>query len=282
MLRLLVLLGGVALFIVGFRLYRRYRLLEDAPFIVIGSLPMGLVHVSGKCTGAKFGTSPLTQLPCFYYLVLIDEQGTDRGQSVCDEGGKTPFHLEDATGKVLVNPTLAVFDLTPSFQGVLGPKGVSRHVDESLGVPAPTEEHLRAYLVGQLGQSYAAYISRLRAEIQSAPPLGRKSKEARLHNVERRVATGFSGRTYQLTEYCLVNGRTCNIMGTCAENPAPADEHDRNLITRGENEKTFVITNKPERKAARDLRTRALLSILAGSALILLGCASILQWVGVF
>ena len=280
MLQLLVLLIGVGAFVQGFRLYRRYRLLEDAPFIAIRSVPMGLVHVTGKCTGSTCGTSPLTQLPCFYYYVSIEEKDSKGGwQTVCDARSETPFYLEDATGKVLVNPKLAEFDLTPSFQGVLGPNGGSRHVDESLGVPAPSEEHLHAYLVGQLSQFYAARIS---AERQSASAAGRKSKEVWLHYAERQMASGFTGRDYQLTEYCLVNGQTCNIMGTCAENPAPADEHDRNLITQGENEKTFIITNKPERKAETNLRTQALVVILAGAAFILLGCAFILQWVGVF
>jgi hypothetical protein len=190
--------------------------------------------------------------------------------------------VEDATGKVLVNPKLALFDLTPSFQGVLGPKGVSRHVDESLGVPAPTEEHLRAYLVDQLRQFYTARISQLRSEQWSALAAGPKSREALLHEAERGVATGFSGRTYRLTEYCLVNGRTCNVMGTCTENPAPSHEYDRKLITQGEKEKTFEITNKGERKAEAGIRSQAFLLILAGAFFILLGCGIILHWLGVF
>ena len=283
MLPLLALFGGVALFIVGFLRYRRYRLLRDSPFMPIRSVAMGLVHVSGKAAGAMSGVSPLTQLPCYYYHVLIEETDRQRGwRQVCHAAAATPFYLEDATGKVLVNPKLAQFDLAPSFQGVVGPTGGPRQLDESLGVPAPTEAHLRAYLADQLGQLYAARIRQMRAELQSESGAGAKMKEAYLHDAEKQVATGFANDNYRLTEYCLVGGRTYNVMGTCTENPSPADEHDRNLITQGQTEKTFNITDKAERKAEKKLRSDALVAILVGAFLILLGAAFVLQWAGAF
>jgi hypothetical protein len=87
------------------------------------------------------------------------------------------------------------------------------------------------------------------------------------------LSMDFGARTYRLTETCLVAGRACNVLGTCTENPSPADENDRNLIKRGENEKTFLITTKSEKQIEKSLRFRAFLLVVLGAALIVGGAA---------
>lgn len=52
-----------------------------------------------------------------------------------------------------------------------------------------------------------------------------------------------SGR-YQLTEYCILPDHDYNISGTCAENPTAKDLSDRNIIRKGTNERTYVISNQ--------------------------------------
>lgn len=59
------LVGGF-LFWLGFRKYREYRLLEDTPRAPVRSIPMGLVHLTGKSTGEHVLTSPLTRTPRLY------------------------------------------------------------------------------------------------------------------------------------------------------------------------------------------------------------------------
>jgi hypothetical protein len=62
-------------------------------------------------------------------------------------------------------------------------------------------------------------------------------------------------------------------MGTCTENPTPADENDRNLIKRGENEKTFLITTKSEKQIEKSLRLKAFFLVMLGAGLIVGGVA---------
>jgi hypothetical protein len=92
------------------------------------------------------------------------------------------------------------------------------------------------------------------------------------------VSQGFfnaaSGR-YRLTEYCLVPGASYDISGTCVENPRPQDEHDRNMIVKGRNEKEFLISNKTEKQVESGLRWRAVKMILGGAALAVI-CLAIL------
>jgi hypothetical protein len=83
----------------------------------------------------------------------------------------------------------------------------------------------------------------------------------------------FGNHEYRFTEYCLVAGKPTNVLGSCTENPNPADEDDRNLIKKGENEKTFLISTKSEKQLEGSLRLQAFFMIIIGAALIVGGAA---------
>ena len=287
---LVVVLFGILMFVLGFRIYRQYRIMADTPLMPVRSVPMGLVHVSGKSIGGNPLTTPLTQVPCYYYEVkvekLVKRDDKEKWESAGGEKAEVPFHLEDATGKILVHPQHAEYDVPRSFWGEVRPRTLlsfghpPRKIDESLGVPAPTDEHLLAYLNGSFSQA--------RAVLQASKMPGAKTMDKALGVAETMQALGvsigvgginldFSQHAYRLTEHCLVAGRVCNVMGTCAENPTPADEHDRNLIKRGENEKTFLITTKSEKQIEKSLRLKALFLVVLGAALIVGGVALALR-----
>jgi hypothetical protein len=82
-----------------------------------------------------------------------------------------------------------------------------------------------------------------------------------------------SDHSYRVTESCLLAGRECNILGTCAENPNPSGENDRNLVHRGQNEKTYLITTKTEGQEEKRLRNQSLLLILLGAAVMVMVAA---------
>jgi hypothetical protein len=274
-------LFGIILFFLGFRTYRKYRILADTPVIPVRSVPMGLVHVSGKSTGGNPLTSPLTQIPCYYYEVKVEKQVERNDRQEWERAGtekaEVPFYLEDATGKILINPQHADYDVPRAFWGEVRPKallsiGRAPHkVDASLGVPAPTEDHLRAYLNGQFSQARAALKGSNvpgAKVMDKALGVAQKMQALGVSLGEGGISMGFGQHTYRLTEYCLPAGRACNVMGTCTENPSPTDEHDRNLIKKGENEKTFEITTKTERQIEKSLRLQAFFLVVLGGALI--------------
>lgn len=78
---------------------------------------------------------------------------------------------------------------------------------------------------------------------------------------------------YRLTEHLVVPNHWYDITGTCVENPEPCDEHDRNMIVKGTNEPTFLITWRSEKEIKRTLRNRAAKYIFGGAiaALVCLG-----------
>ena len=81
------------------------------------------------------------------------------------------------------------------------------------------------------------------------------------------VNLGAGSDRYRLTEYCILPGHWYDVTGTCVENPHPKDSHDRNLIVKGENEPTFLISWRTEKEIESALRRRAALHIFGGAAL---------------
>ena len=72
---------------------------------------------------------------------------------------------------------------------------------------------------------------------------------------------------YRLHESLILPGQEYHVTGTCVENPDARDAHDRNMIVRGQNEKTFLISWKQEQEVQQELRKRALGMVFGGAAL---------------
>jgi hypothetical protein len=90
-----------------------------------------------------------------------------------------------------------------------------------------------------------------------------------------------SGR-YRLTEYCIVPGGAYEVSGTCVENPNPRDQYDRNMITKGQNEPTFLISSRTEKALKSMLRRKAAFRIFGGAALSVACLAILLAKLGWF
>jgi len=257
---LAIFLLGALIFLWGFKVYRELRILEDTPLIPVRSVCMGLSRLKGKATGEDRLSSPLTNQPCYYYRVHVDQW-----EKVGDNAGWTSykaktearrFYLDDGTGKALVDPQGAELDVEYTFHAEIGPRTKNtRYVNPSLGAPGLAEAELRALV---------ALNPKLRTGLMQSndgplvrPPDLTPEMAARLNPRE----------SFRLTEHCLLAGRECIVLGTCIENPTPKDEHDRNLITKGSNEKTFLITTKAELGEEKRLRRRAVQRVLLGAGI---------------
>jgi len=82
---------------------------------------------------------------------------------------------------------------------------------------------------------------------------------------------------FRLRESLILPGQEYHLTGTCVENPSPRDAHDRNMIVQGHNEKTFLISCKPEQEVQQGLRKRAMGMVFGGAALTLF-CLALLLW----
>ncbi|MGD0695631.1 MAG: hypothetical protein ABSB82_12335 [Terriglobia bacterium] len=358
-------MAGIYFFFKGFRDFRKYRLIADTPEIPIRSVPMGFVEIHGKAQGEKTVPSPVSHTQCFTYQVVIERWKTDShgngswAHERTDVDG-VDFYLADATGKVLVSPRQAEFDLPQNAQRVARSGGSA-----STG-PGATNEELLQYVtqanvhmftglaerglkaVGPLGdpaleqkrQGFMGLLQHMpgspdfqrqmitmmapamkqrleamgsqsdpkheqarqtalgafqhpvgspefmevvnRAIAESGSPAGANKFMAMMQGGPAAAASMFgaaSGR-YRLTEYCIVPEGSYEVSGTCVENPNPRDEHDRNMITKGQNEPTFLISSRTEKALKSMLGRKAALHIFGGAALSVVCLAIILAKLG--
>ena len=134
--------GGIALFFKGFRMLQYKRLIQNTPFSMIRSASIGLVEVTGMPAGPQTIAAAITGEACFYYRAQawqwVDSGREKKWQLAADESVSVPFFLEDATGKVLVNPQGADLDVHRNFSDEMS----TSHFRP--GGPVP--EHIRRFV----------------------------------------------------------------------------------------------------------------------------------------
>jgi hypothetical protein len=111
--------GGVYLFVLGFKMLQRKRLILNMPTSRIRSASLGLVEISGLAVGPYTLAAPVTGVPCYFYRTqaweLRKSGKSNEWQQIADESLHVPFYLDDNTGRLLVNPQGAELDIHRDF-----------------------------------------------------------------------------------------------------------------------------------------------------------------------
>ena len=151
--------------------------------------------------------------------------------------------------------------------------------------PVPDASAVQAYIRQHPEALGMVALMAGNAEPQSDPE-AEKPRQAALAFGRGQVAEFTRERTptasgqYRLTEYCLVPGETYDLTGTCAENPQPRDEYDRNIIVKGTNEPTFLISSRTDKGVQSHLLKQTLWKVLGGAAVAILCLAILLGKLG--
>jgi len=115
---------GVVLFIRGFIMLREKRIVLNTPASKIRSAAMGLVEVSGAAKGPQTIPAGITGDACYYYRAIawqMRQSGKNESwKKVADESLYVPFFVDDATGKLLVDPQQAELDVHRNFNDEIG------------------------------------------------------------------------------------------------------------------------------------------------------------------
>jgi hypothetical protein len=121
---LLGVYSGIYLFRRGFRMLQHKRLIQNTPFSKIRSASMGLVEVSGMPKGPQTIRAGITGEPCYYYRARawLQSDSADRGgwEQAAGETVFVPFFIDDGTGRMLVYPQGARFDVHRNFREEYG------------------------------------------------------------------------------------------------------------------------------------------------------------------
>jgi hypothetical protein len=263
--------AGIFWFFKGFKIYREYRVLLDTPEIPIRSMPMGLVEIHGKAKLAaeKLVDSPVSRTPCLFYKVEIERYVKDKDgghwshYKTCLNGA--PFYLDDGTGKVLVNPYGAECDLIQNAKRDTGSFTTSRTNFGKLfsGIDGPAVAPASGGYVSD--SELIAFATTTHSMDSSGFNFSFSAGGLSVGGLSLNL--GGSGSRFRFTEYLILPEHWYDVTGTCTENPQPKDENDRNMIVRGENEPTFVISWRSEKEIEGALRRRAAKYVVGGAGL---------------
>ena len=121
----LAVLAGFLMFCYALLMLYYRRMVENMPTSRIRSLSLGMVELSGKTRRYYDLRTSATQTPCVfyncrYYKLKKTSEGSNWSLTRSVSSGKIPFYIEDDTGRVLVNPTGAVFNLSLATQTFSG------------------------------------------------------------------------------------------------------------------------------------------------------------------
>lgn len=232
---------GLFLFFRGLRTFRKGLVVADTPIMPIRSVPMGIVQVHGHAGGDTPFPSPVSGSPCYAFRVVIDRYVNQNGwqHHRTDQNGQR-FYLSDDSGRIHVEPREAEFDLpvncrrqigngAPGFSlmNVFRPMEADASDGSGLSVNAKTEDELLEYS----GVGYGC-----------TDP-------------------------FRFTEYCVKPDHEYDVLGTCVENARPEDELDRNLITKGTHDPTFLISSKSADELKRRMGWPSTMMVIGGAAL---------------
>ena len=246
--------AGLWCFFKGLRIYRKHRVLADTPGSTILGMAMGFVEVHGKAKPAQGSlvNSPVTRTPCLFYKV--DIKGFGEGE----DGGKlahrltvadgVPFYLDDGTGNVLVEAHGAEFELIRTAWRETGGISLRGIVEAFRDIHAPPR-----FLVDD--NELIGYAA-------------------------SRSSSDLPTRRYQFTEYCLLPDHWYDVAGTCIENPDAENVRDRNMIVKGLDIPTLMITWRSEAGIKRLLRVRAARYVFGGGALAIISLGLLLSKLG--
>ena len=256
----------------GFRQLRKKNMVENVPSSPIRSVAMGLSEIQGRSPAAATLSAPLSGASCHYFRYRVEEErrsGKGGRQWVTVDRGESnvPFHVEDPTGRILVNPQGADILLKRDY----------RRIDRAEGWLG----RRKRYSEWRIDPAEFVYVIGTVSKLRDAAAERRARLQERLREVKRDPA---AIRRFDLDDSGTLDER--EWAGAVAvvkddllrEDLArkSGDPREDLVVGAGETESTFLISDRDERRIASLLGWKAFGSVLSGGAGALAMIASIL------
>lgn len=263
-----LLFGGLG-FVLGWRAFRQRQLIRDTPTSKVRSLAVGAAEVKGEAHPVDEPlVSPLTHREaCMYDLEVEEYHPDDDGSdwhTVLHLEETVPFHLDDGTGEVLVEPGGAslhveVEEKTRVDDGDEPPPALGRWAEDQGLVDdadAPEPEGVTDKLKDLVASQFA--------------------DDAEKHLVR----DARHDRRY--TEKVLAAGEETYVFGGAEPlEDARSKENARNLVVRRHpGTDTFLVSDRSERELANEKLVGAVLMLCLGVVGLPYGILGSLRWFG--
>jgi hypothetical protein len=267
---------GLCLFGFGFKELRKKRLIEDTPTSRVRSAAMGFCELAGLARAKTLLTSPLsgTGCVCYRYKTEEEKRGSKgrRYWATIKEGCSTEyFYLEDATGKMLVDPMNAELLLIQDYQKITDTGGVfSRRYRYTEWYLCPGDY---VYVLGTVKKFKDAALQRREALTERLRKL--KADKERLMAFDTDKDGQISPEEWDAARQKMEEEMLAEDL------QRPLDDTDDLVITGGTGEKTFLIADRDERDITGTFLMKSLCGGIGGAAIALLMFASMLARLGV-
>lgn len=254
---------GPVLFLRGFRLLQRKRLIMDIPRSSVRAAALGLVEISGRAVGPYTLVAPLSQTDCLYYRIAVQSNSKKDFRSTKMRELSTPLYVDDGTGKVMVYPAHCQLQVEASQQA--GEHGKAALALE--GMNRDGADFIQEYCIRPGDQLYV--LGTLQEN-----PWGKANPSAECSELSR-IGPGFVSQdeaeilrheAYRALDPTLPSG-----MDTSA---GDFDYHPPVIVMKGNG--PFIISTRSERDIVAELSWKSFLYIWGGPTAALWGLWEIL------
>ncbi|MDO9517644.1 MAG: GIDE domain-containing protein [Methanosarcinaceae archaeon] len=255
---------GLVIFLYGFKVMSKYRLINDTPRSKIRSMAMGLVELHGNVLADTCITTPFSQTDCVYYSYEIKEyrkhtsKGSD-GKTTTSKSWDTissgekriPFFAKDETGSVHVNPINADFNVDDKKiflqkAGLFGMFGIIGNALKNWDSNNQSNLDIGTWGLIPVKKSNWSFNNRV------------------------------GDRKYY--ERYIEPDANLFLLGTAANNPQASNDV---FIHKGENEPTFIISDKSEKELVGSLKWKMIGSFVFGAIFFIIGVMISLSMMGI-
>lgn len=260
----LALLGGAALIVLGFYLLRRRRLIENVPTSRIRSVAMGFAEVMGLARPKATVAAPYSGIPCVFFRYEVEEERA-RGRGgrtwVTIERGDSgvPFHLQDTTGTILVDPAGAETLLQQSF----------RKIERGEGFFSRRKRYTEWWIVSAQKVFVVGTVKRVRdLALERRVTLHDRLRELKADS--QRLSTFDTNRDGQISTEEWGNAVRAvkdEVLRDAAAAPAAPPEDDV-LIGKGTDESTFLIADRNQQWLLGRLALQSGAALAGGAAMV--------------
>ncbi|MDD2890894.1 MAG: GIDE domain-containing protein [bacterium] len=263
---------GIWLFCYGFSLFNRKRLIQNIPTSKIKSLAMGLVEIQGRCFPVtdKPLIAPYSQKECVFYYFKVQEytRGSNNHsswQTISEGSSGMPFYVDDDSGRVLVDPTKAEIKLEPRY--------ISSTPDGKQNILLPLSSESMKYIESFIIPGESAFVLGTAKELKNC-------SENYTQKVAQQVTDWYYNPEKQKEfdinrdgdidkqEYILMKEKAEKLVVQKEFKDIPIKNDITKLsdiiITKGELEKTFIISNESEKTIVSQIGIKTTFYIWSG------------------
>ena len=274
---------GIAGFFWGFTRLRRKRLIENIPTSTIRGAAMGLVELTGKARSDYPLKSPFEQVSCVLYKYKIEKHvstGKNSRWITIAKGNSqnAPFYLEDDTGKVMILPRGAELFIPVSYHFKTGwgssiPGAIeSFMLNHAIRYKTLFGNHTLRFREWRIKLGEPTYVLGTAKQTKNIYEEKRRSLQKRLDEIKnnpKKMAEIDLNRDGKISDeewQIAVDKAEQEIIEGQLQQSSTKNEEGV-VITQGETEKMFMISNHSQKDLVNKLFWQSLLGIYGGALL---------------